>query len=128
VQQATGDREQAAGNLRRALELYRDVDDRAGQAQALNRLGELLLVSAEAASARTHHGQALEIATSIGAPIDQAHALEGIGRSHLHDGHLDQAAPPLSQALTIYQRLGSWHAPRVEALLRDHDLQAPPQA
>ena len=128
VQQATGDREQAAGNLRRALELYRDVDDRAGQAQALNRLGELSLVSAEAASARTHHGQALEIATSIGAPIDQAHALEGIGRSHLHDGHLDQAAPPLSQALTIYQRLGSSHAPRVEALLRDHDLQAPPQA
>jgi tetratricopeptide (TPR) repeat protein/transcriptional regulator with XRE-family HTH domain len=128
VQQATGDREQATGNLRRALELYRDVDDRAGQAQALNHLGELLLVAGEAASARTHHDQALEIATSIGAPVDQAHALEGIGRSHLHDGHLDQAAPPLSQALTIYQRLGSPHAPRVEALLRDHDLQAPPQA
>jgi tetratricopeptide (TPR) repeat protein/transcriptional regulator with XRE-family HTH domain len=128
VQQATGDHEKAAGNLRRALELYRDVDDRAGQAQALNHLGELLLVSGEAASARTHHDQALEIATSIGAPVDQAHALEGIGRSHLHDGHLDQAAPPLGQALTIYQRLGSPHAPRVEALLRDHDIQAPPQA
>jgi tetratricopeptide (TPR) repeat protein len=122
VRQATGDPEQAAGNLRRALELYRDLGDRLGEAQALNHLGELLLVSAGAASARAHHEQALEIATSIGAPIDQAHALEGIGRTRLHDGHLDQAAPPLRQALTIYQRFGSPHAPRVEALVRDHDL------
>jgi tetratricopeptide (TPR) repeat protein/transcriptional regulator with XRE-family HTH domain len=128
VQQAAGDREQAVGNLRRALELYRDLGDRLGEAQALNHLGELLLVSAETASARAHHQQALEIATSIGAPIDQAHALEGIGRTYLRDGHPDQAAPPLRQALAIYQRFGSPHAPRVEALVRDHNLKAPPRS
>ena len=122
IQQATGDREQAAGNLRHALELYRDLNDRLGEAQALNHLGALLLASAETASSRAHHEQALEIATSIGAPIDQAHALEGIGRTHLHDGHPDQAAPPLRQALAVYQRFESPHAPRVEALVRDHHL------
>ena len=122
VQMATGNREQAAGNLRRALELYRDLGDRAGEAQALNDLGELLLVSAGAASARAHHEQALEIATSIGASIDQARALEGIGRTHLHDGQPGQAAPPLRQALAIYQTFGSLHASRVETLLRDHGL------
>ena len=40
------------------------------EAQALNHLGELLLLSAGAASARAYHQQALEIATSIGAPTD----------------------------------------------------------
>ena len=74
VQKATGDPGQAAGNLRRALDLYRDLGDRLGEAQALNHLGELL-GSARAASARAHHEQALEIATSIGASIDQARAL-----------------------------------------------------
>ena len=111
MQKATGDREQAVGNLRRALELYRDLGDRLGEAQALNHLGELLLALAGAAGARAHHEQALEIASSIGAPVEQAHALEGIGRSHLHDGHPGQAAPPLRQALAIYQQLGSAHAP-----------------
>lgn len=107
---------------RRALELYRDLGDRLGEAQALNDLGELLLGSAGAASARAHHEQALEIATSIGASIDQACALEGIGRTHLHDGQPGRAAPPLRQALAIYQKFGSLHTSRVEALLRDHDL------
>jgi hypothetical protein len=32
------------------------------------------------------------------------------------------AAPPLRQALAIYQKFGSPHAPRVEELVRDHDL------
>ena len=121
VQKATGDSGQAAGNLRRALDLYRDLGDRLGEAQALNHLGELL-GPARAASARAHHEQALEIATSIGASIDQARALEGIGRTHLHDGQPGRAVPPLRQALAIYQKFGSLHTSRVEALLRDHDL------
>lgn len=122
VQKATGDREQAVGNLRRALELYRDLGDRLGEAQVLNHLGELLLGAAGAASARAHHEQALEIATSIGASIEQARALEAIGRTHLHDSQPGRAAPPLRQALAIYRKFGSPHAPRVEELVRDHDL------
>jgi transcriptional regulator with XRE-family HTH domain len=59
---------------------------------------------------------------SIGAPTDQARALEGIGRTHLNDGQPSQAAPPLRQALAIYQRLRSPHTPRIETLLREHDL------
>ncbi len=122
VQQATGHSAEAAENLTGALKLYRDLDDRSGEAETLNYLGELLLGSAEAERARACHEEALEIATDISAPIKEAEALEGIGRSYLHDGHPAQAASPLRQALAIYQRLGSPHAPRVEAILRDHDL------
>jgi tetratricopeptide (TPR) repeat protein len=122
VQQATGHPAEAAENLTAALKLYRDLNDRAGVADTLNYLGETLLASAEAERARACHEEALKIATDIGAPIIEAHALEGIGRAYLNDGQPSRAAPPLRQALAIYQRFGSPHAPQVEAILRDYDL------
>jgi class 3 adenylate cyclase/tetratricopeptide (TPR) repeat protein len=122
VLQSTGHPAEAAVNLTAALALYRDLNDRAGVADTLNYLGETLLAFAEAERARACHEEALQIAIGIGAPIIEARALEGIGRTYLNDGRPTQAASPLRQALAIYQRFGSLHAPQVEAILRDHDL------
>ena len=77
---------------------------RLGQAYALNDLGELATRTAATQQARDHHGQALAIARDTGIPFEEARALEGIGHSYLHDGNPSQAAPPLRQALAIYQR------------------------
>ena len=84
----------------------------------LNSLGELASRTSDTGQARDHHGQALAIARDIGAPLEEARALEGIGHSHLQDGNPSRAAAHLRQALAIYQRIGSPAARRVEDALR----------
>jgi tetratricopeptide (TPR) repeat protein/transcriptional regulator with XRE-family HTH domain len=112
----------ASVSVTRALELFRGLGDPAAEAEMLNVLGELALVSASLPEARTRYEQALAIATDITSRLDEARALEGIGRCDLQDGLADQAAPLLRQALAIYQRIGSPHALRVEAILRENRM------
>jgi hypothetical protein len=69
------------------------------------------------------------IACDIGVPLEEAGSLEGIGRSHLRDGHASEAAACLRQALAIYRRIGSPAARRVQETLlqlsRDNLTPAP---
>ena len=51
-----------------------------------------------------------------------AHALEGLGRTSLHDGNLAEAAAYLEQAHTIYQRIGAPGARRIEDTLQHHQI------
>jgi hypothetical protein len=85
----------------------------------VNCLGELASRTADGRQARDYHAQALAIARDLGTPLEEARALEGIGRSHLRDGHADEGTACLEQALAIYQRIGVPAARRVqETLLR----------
>ena len=105
-----------------ALALFGDLGNLLGQAEALNRLGELSSRTSAPAEARGYHTQALAIARDIRTAPEEARALEGIGNSHLREGNSGQAAAGLQQALTIYQRLGAPGAYRVQETLRDHSL------
>lgn len=67
--------------------------------------------------AALHHRRALEIARDINAPLEEARALEGIGRSHLHQGNDDQGVSWLHQSLTIYQRIRAPAAERIQETL-----------
>lgn len=105
-----------------ALKLYRDLGHGLGQAEVLNNLGEVYAIS-DPAQARTHHEQALHIARSISAILEEARALEGIGNNeilettHAYDGGY------LRDALELYRRIGSPHAERVSKTLRFHGIQ-----
>ena len=94
----TGDYPAAATSLRRALELFRDIGGRYGQAETLNNLGELLSQSSSSRQARDRHARALAIARAIGAPLEEARALEGIGQSHIHEGNPGDGAAHASPA------------------------------
>jgi len=118
----TGDCPTAASHLSSALELYRDLSARPGEAEALNALGELSLASGAPAETQSHYDQALAIAIAIASPLQEARAREGIGRCRLHYGQIGEAAAPLREALAIYQRIGSPYANRVQAALRDNCL------
>jgi tetratricopeptide (TPR) repeat protein len=104
------------------LALFGDLGNRLGQAEALNRLGELSLRISATAQARDQHSQALAIARDISAAPEEARALEGVGNSHLEEGNPSQAVAPLRQALTIYQRIGAPGAERVQETLRSPNL------
>ena len=118
VQQSTGDYVTATASLTRAPQLFRDIGDRHGQADASINLGELLSLSAgRHRDARSHHTQALSIARDIAASFQEARALEGIGRCRIQEGNPGQGAADLRQALGIYRRIGSPGAQRVETTL-----------
>ena len=122
MQQQIGDYPAAAASHQQALALFGDLGNPLGQAEALNRLGELSLRTSATAQARDQHSRALAIARDISAAPEQAHALEGIGHSHLQEGNSSQAVVPLRQALTIYQRIGAPGADRVQQTLRSPNL------
>jgi tetratricopeptide (TPR) repeat protein/transcriptional regulator with XRE-family HTH domain len=126
VQQLTGDYPAAAASHQQALDLNRDIGSRLGQAETLNCLGELASRTADGRQARDYHAQALAIARDLGTSPEEARALEGTGRSHLHDGNPTRGAPPLREALAIYQRIGIPAAGRVEETLRQHGLPPAP--
>ena len=61
-------------------------------------VGELLTQSAAGDRARNYHAQALAIARDLGAPLEEARALEGTGQSHFRDGSPGEGAALLRQA------------------------------
>ena len=87
----------------------------------LNSLGDLSLATAATDDARRHHSQALSIAREIGARVEEARALAGIGRSLLPSSRAEAAAY-LRDALVIAQRFGSQEAPRIQDTLTEHGL------
>jgi tetratricopeptide (TPR) repeat protein/transcriptional regulator with XRE-family HTH domain len=106
---------------RKALELYRGLGHRLGQAEVHNNLGELLAVS-DPGKARASHEQALSIARSITALLEEARALEGIGNCDIQGAQAEDGSVQLYRALEIYRKIGSPHAVRVDETLRFHRL------
>lgn len=125
VQQAIGDRRGAATSLATALELSRQHQDRLGEAEVLNKLGGLSLASAKPDQARTRHEQALAIAAAIGCPLEQARALEGIGRCYAGQNEPGPAIGPLQQAVDIYEQIKSPGALGVRDLIQHLSTPAP---
>lgn len=119
LQHLTGDLAAAKASLTRSLELHAMIGNRLGEAQVLNAAGELALACMAVGEARSRHEEALEIAYAIASAPDQAQALEGIGLCQLKTGDTAGARNSLAEALAMYQRIGSPHAGRVSALLRD---------
>ena len=63
---------------------------------------------ADSHQAYNHHARASATAREIGASLEEARALDGIGHRLLHDGNSDDAAAAhLNQALMIYQHMGA---------------------
>jgi tetratricopeptide (TPR) repeat protein/transcriptional regulator with XRE-family HTH domain len=127
VQQQTRDYPAAAASHQQALALFTDLGNLLGQAEALNRLGELSLRTSATGQAYDQHTRALAIARDIGAAPEEARALDGIGQAHIQDGNLSEGTAHLRLALTIYQRINSPSAERVQETLRQYALKpAPP--
>ena len=101
-----------------------------GQAEALNRLGELATRTSATGQARDQHTRALAIARDIGAAPEQARALDRIAQAHIQDGNLSEGTAHLRLALTIYQRINSPSAERVQETLRQYALNpaSPPRS
>lgn len=118
VQRMTGDCDAAAAGQREALTVFREHNDPQCLAQTLNDLGETLSSSVASQHARECHDEALAVARRIGDRLEEARALEGIGRCSLRDGDPGAGLGQVRQALAIYRRIGVPEARRAEAVLR----------
>ncbi|MFI0190794.1 cyclophane-containing RiPP biosynthesis TPR protein HaaT [Streptomyces sp. NPDC017082] len=101
-----GERDGATEALRLGLNILRDLGDRCGEAEVLNHWGMLLLVSGEPTAARRYFDQALILARNIRCPLEEARALEGIGRCDRTVDGPGHGVDPLRAAVTVYRRLG----------------------
>jgi tetratricopeptide (TPR) repeat protein len=97
----TGDRAAAEASLNQGLDGCREAGDRLSQAQALAHLGALLADTARPGDGLARYHDALSIARDIGAPREQADALDGIGRCLIGSGDLTAGVTSLRQALAI---------------------------
>jgi hypothetical protein len=87
--------------LDQAVEIYRDIDDRSGEAEALNERGTLHRASGNLAQAEGCHRHALDLARAIALSWDEAHALDGLGHCALAAGRTAEGEARLRQALVI---------------------------
>ncbi|MEV6202511.1 tetratricopeptide repeat protein [Streptomyces sp. NPDC051771] len=74
-------------------------------AETLNLTGSLLIDMGRPQDAFDTYREALDIARTVGATLDEAHALEGAARSQLALGAPDQALLLLQDAETLYRDL-----------------------
>jgi hypothetical protein len=106
VQHVAGEHETAHSSLVEAQELYRQLEDKVGQAYVLNALGARMLESGCHPDALARHREALCLAREAANPLEEARALEGIGRCGLGALDAGDGRTHLRQALAIYKRLG----------------------
>ncbi|MEU6512102.1 cyclophane-containing RiPP biosynthesis TPR protein HaaT [Streptomyces sp. NPDC046942] len=88
------------------LRILRGLGDRCGEAEVLNHWGMLLFTSREPTAARRHFDQALTLAQDIRCPLEEARALEGIGRCDWTVDGPDHGVGSLRAAVIVYRRLG----------------------
>jgi len=113
VRHLTGNPSAAFRDFTEALDLFRSLGNCPGEIEALNDLGELLSDSSNSLAARDYHESAFAAARSINVPLEEARALEGIGRCLLNQG-LGSGGDQLRGALAIYKTIKSSNAARVE--------------
>ena len=122
MQQLTGDYPAAETSHLQALTLYRDLAGGRNRPRCSTASENCRPGAQTARRPADYHDQALAIARDVGAPLEEARALEGIGRCYLQDGHDQEGTTHLQQALTIYQRIGAPGARRVQQALPDHHV------
>ncbi|WP_214325727.1 AfsR/SARP family transcriptional regulator [Nonomuraea sediminis] len=89
-----------------ALELFREIGDRFGEAVTLDYLGIVHERLGQYADAADLHRQALELSREIGSRGGEADALNNLGAACARLGRHAEARDHLEQALELYRRFG----------------------
>ena len=89
-----------------ALELYRDLGDRVGQATALTGIGVLRSITGDYPAAAAALRQGLELYRGLGHRRGQGDALDDLGAVHCDTGDYPAAAACHQQALELFRDIG----------------------
>ncbi len=106
IERQQGSYEQAAGHLKRAFELFREIGDQFGQARTLVNLGEIGWRQGRYRQADGKVEQALNMFRDIGDQTGEAAALTTLGEIAWRQGRYQQATSYLEQALDLARAIG----------------------
>jgi DNA-binding SARP family transcriptional activator len=104
-----GDYDQASAQLAACLELYRELDDRIGEARAHQALNWVAEQQHRHDDALGHAEQALALCQAAGYPAGQAAALNAVGWCHALLGDYHQARAFCQDAIALNRELGIRH-------------------
>ena len=107
VRYLTGDYPGATDAQSRALEIFRQIGDRPGEANALHELGRVLTLTGDIAGAQDAQTRALEIFREIGDRLGEANALHELARVRYVGTDSPGAEDAVAQALGIYREIGN---------------------
>ncbi|HXS63849.1 MAG TPA: BTAD domain-containing putative transcriptional regulator [Streptosporangiaceae bacterium] len=115
VRRAVEDLPGATGFLKRALDIFGDLGDLGGEMETLIDVGAVHLARTDSLRARACYQRALKLARAAGTRLEEAYALEGLGRCAEQTRDARAADTARRQALEIYQCLGTTDATRLKA-------------
>ncbi|MFJ8622603.1 ATP-binding protein [Kitasatospora sp. NPDC093550] len=98
----------AVAESRRALELFRAIDDPSGQALALNSIGWYLVLQGEPRQALPYCRRALDLARHTGNLPGQASIWDSIGYVHHQLGEYHEALPAYQESLRLRRAVGDY--------------------
>jgi tetratricopeptide (TPR) repeat protein len=107
VRHLVGDHQGAAEPQTRALEIFRQIGDRPGEALARYELGRIRILAGDLSGAQDAQTQALEILQQIGNRPGEACALTELARVRYLVGDLPAAEDDLLRALGISREIGN---------------------
>ena len=99
--------DRAVASYAAALELFRAVGDRLGEANVQQALGDLALREDRLGEARKHYEAALAIYQDIGDRLGEANTLAALSRLALQQGRDEEARALLQQAVDLHAAIGS---------------------
>ncbi len=106
AQSHMGDYETASPNIRRALDLFRELGDRANEGMVLNGLASMLEDQERYPEALAVALDALRMLKAAGHWWSQANLENGVGWLYAHLGQYDQALAHCQRALSLHRESG----------------------
>jgi DNA-binding SARP family transcriptional activator len=92
---------------RTSLRLYRQLGDRAGEAQILRRLGFNYEILQDLAESVQCHQESLQIYRELGDPMGEAVTLNGLGWANIYASEYDPAETCFLEAVDIFREIGA---------------------
>jgi tetratricopeptide (TPR) repeat protein len=92
----------ARASYEKALPIYREIEDRLGEANVLQAMGDLLMRVADLAGARASYEKALPIYREIEARLGEANVRQMLGNLAMAEEMPDEAEAHLGEALKIH--------------------------
>jgi predicted ATPase len=110
--------EEAMSNFEEGLALLREVDDKAGIAQAFNNLGEQSRLLGDLPRAKEAYDESLSVAREIGDGLRESLLLINLGFIALHEDDPEGAQTMLKESLTLAMKIGhtAYTADKLSAL------------